>query len=145
MSDITINFPVLNNVHNHSGTVTLRIWYTGCVGTNFIASDAITAVMCGTGQGNWYKDVTVSVVGTTLTIPPTILTSTDNSQTASVLASAQFYVNGAAKDFLWQNWIITATLGASVSFAALWIYNLQISPAYTMSPTYLTAPQVAAL
>lgn len=145
MSDITIIFPTLQNVHNYSGDVKLRFWYTGCVGQNFITSDGITAVMCGTSQGNWYVEADVAVVGSTLNVDATVLTSTDNSNTASVLCSAQFYVNDSPADFFFQDWIITATLGTTLNWSQLWIYNQQATPAYTLSAAYLTAPQVAAL
>lgn len=144
MSAITIPTFNLPNVHNYSGTVKLRIWYTGCVGPQFIASDS-SVVMCGSIGGNWYVEVPISIVGTDLVVPGFTLTSTDDSNTATVLASGVFVVNGARKDDLFGGWIIPSTLGASVTFAALWIWNEQVTPSATLNPAYLTAPQVAAL
>lgn len=147
MSNITINSFVLDNAYGYAAgsTVKLRFWYTGCVGENFIASDNSTVVMCGTATAGFYEEVTCTLASNQITIPPTALISTDDSNTSTVLMSAQFYVNGAPREFLFTDWILTATLGTPINFASLWIYNQQATPSATLDAAYLTAPQVAAL
>lgn len=123
MSNITIGSVSPENVHGYDGAITLRIWFTGCAGSNF--QDSLgNIVHCGNGAVGFYKEVAVSLVGTTLTVPSYVLPSTDDSSNLTTLCHAQFYVDGAARDYLFSNWIITNTLGASVSFDALFDYNL---------------------
>lgn len=144
MADITITSFNIANSNGYTGSVKLRVWYTGCAGTSFI--DSLTnVVMCGTGgTGSFYKEVTVTVAGGTLTIPAFVLPSTDDSNNINVLASARFYVNGAAREMLFQNYIITNTLGASISFAQLVAYQPNQLPS-VMPALYLTAPEISAL
>lgn len=124
MSNITVATFTIPNSHGYSGTVTLRLWFTGCIGTSF--KDSLNnIIMCGVGSNGFYVEPTVTVNGSgTLTIPQLTLPSTDNSSNIAVRAHAQFYVNGAAAAFLFQNWIITSTLGASITYAALYDYNV---------------------
>lgn len=131
------------NAAGYSDPVALRVWYTGCRGQQFIDVDG-GAVACGSAD-NLYIDIPCTLAGTTITIPATELPTTDDSQTSSVLATAQFFVAGAPRDFLFEGWVITSTLGASLTFDRLWTFNLQVTPAYTLNPSYLTSPQVAAL
>ena len=131
------------NANGYSGDVTLRVWYVGCQGNQFIDVDD-EPVPCGDAS-NFYVDIPCTLVSGVITVPTTELPTTDDSETASVLATAQFFTDGAPRDFLFTSWIITATLGASITFPQLWIYNLQVTPAFTLSASYLTAPEVAAL
>jgi hypothetical protein len=140
---VTLGSFLYPNAAGYSGAVSLRLWYSGCHGNQFIDS-ANEPIPCGDAT-NFYLDIPCTLVDDVITVPTTELPTTDDSQTASVLATAQFFVDGAACDFLFTGWIITATLGASVTFPQLWIYNLQVTPAFTLSASYLTAPQVAAL
>ena len=131
------------NANGYSGDVTLRVWYTGCQGNQFIDVDD-EPVPCGDAF-SFYVDIPCTLVSGVITVPTTELPTTDDSETASVLASAQFFTDGSPRDFLFTSWVITATLGASITFPQLWIYNLQVTPAFTLSASYLTAPEVAAL
>lgn len=141
---ITIPSFTLPNIHNFSGAVKLRIFYTGCSGPQFIAADT-TAVMCGSQGGSWFVEVDCTVVGSDLIVAPITLYTTDDSNTSTVEASGLFVVNGARRDFLFQNWVITSTLGGTPTFAMLWLYNQQAVPSASMDSAYLTAPRVAAL
>lgn len=142
MSDITIGALQLANTHNYSavaGAIKLRIWFTGCQGTNF--QDSLgNIVMCGSGANGFFLEVPVTLAGTTLSIPSYILPSTDNSSQLTVVAHAQFYVNGAAKHFLFQNWIVPNALGASISYDQLFDYNLvAITAPNSGTTTFLAA------
>lgn len=142
-TDITMTSFSVPNSNSYTGTIKLRLWYTGCSGPNFLASDN-TIVMCGNGTSNFYKEMTVSLVSGTLVIPTFTMESTDNSSTPTVLSHARFFVNGAAREFLWQNYIITATMGTPITFPQL--YNYQ--PGSIASPlpsTYLTAAEISHL
>lgn len=140
---VTLGSFTYPNANGYSGVVTLRLWYTGCTGQQFIDVDEV-AVPCGS-NASFYMDIPCTLVDDVITVPDSDIFTTDDSQSASVLASAQFFVDGAPRDFLFTDWIITATLGASITFPQLWIFNLLVTPAYTLSASYLTAPQVAAL
>lgn len=123
MSNITIGALTLANSHGYTGSIKLRIWYTGCAGPNF--QDSLNnIVMCGNGSSSFYLEVSVSLAGTTLSIPSYVLPSTDNSSQLTVLAHARFYVNNVPREDLFSNWIITATLGASIAYDQLFDFNI---------------------
>lgn len=148
MSQITIggfNYPYAQNgaFPYVSGTVELRIWFTGGPGTQFLDVDGNT-IPYGSGT-DFFKSVPCTVASNSITIPAFTIPATDNSSNISSVASAQFYVNGSPADFLFSGWIITSTLGTSIAFSALYTYNLAASIPYQLDPLYLQAPDVAAL
>jgi hypothetical protein len=146
MSQITISsFPyTLAAPPYTTGSVTLRVWFVGGPSQQFIHVDG-NIIPFG-NPSSFYKEIPCSVAGNTIiTVPAFTLPATDNSSNPSVVARAQFFVNGTASEYLFSDWIITATLGSSISYNSLFTYNLLASIPYTLDPTYLTAPQVAAL
>ncbi len=142
-SDIAVSSFTISNSHNYSGTIRLRVFYTGCSGTNFLDSLG-NIVMCGTATSNFYKEVTVTVSGGSLIIPSFVIPSTDDSSRPIVTANAKFFINNAVKDFLFTNWVITNTLGASVTYAQLYNYQPNALPS-SLPSSYLTAPEVSGL
>lgn len=144
-TDITVSSFSISNSRGYTGTVKLRIYYTGCAGSNFIDSTG-AVIMCGNvgSSTGFYAEIPVTVAGGTLTIPAHVLPSTDDSSTLSVTATALFFVNNAKRDFLYSNWVITRTLGTTVSFAQLWDFNEDVvlpnPPA-----TFLSAADTSAL
>lgn len=126
-----------------SDAVELRVFYTGSPGSNFIDADG-SVVPYGSAT-NLYLPVTCTVSAGEVNIPSFDLSATDNSSNISAQATAQFFVNGAPSTFLFTGWIITSTLGASISYNSLYTYNLSAQLAYILDTLYLTAPQVAAL
>lgn len=145
MSQITIgSFPyTLAQGSFTTGTVELRIWFTGGPGQQFIDADS-NIVPYGNAT-DFYKRVACTVAANVITVSQFTLPSTDNSSNVSTVAKAQFYVDGSPAEFLFTDWIITATLGNSITFNALYTFNLAASIPFTLNATYLTAPQVAAL
>lgn len=145
MSQITIgSFPyTLAQGPYLTGTVELRLWYIGAPGDQFI--DSLGNAIPFGNAGSFYKSISCTVSSNTITVPAFTLPSTDDSSNISVVTRAQFYVNSSPAEFLWSDWIVTATLGASISFASLFTYNLAASIPYRLDPLYLQAPDVAAL
>lgn len=146
MSNITLSALTLANSNKYpttTGAIKLRIWYTGCAGSSF--QDSLgNIVMLGSGDSNFFIEVPVVLAGTVLSIPSYVLPSTDDSSCLSAKATGQFYVNGAAREVLFSQYIITATLGASISFSQLFNYQPGAISGPT-NPLYLTAPEVSAL
>lgn len=147
-TDITITQNTIANSHGYTGTnIKLRIYYTGCSGSNFIDSTG-AVIMCGNvgASTGFYKELTVTVntLNGTLTIPQHTVASTDDSSSPTVLATGVFFVSNTKRDTLYSNWVITRTLGTTVTFAQLWSYNQAASPS-NPSPTYLSAADTAAL
>lgn len=126
-----------------SDVVELRVWYTGGPGENFL--DADNNVVPYGSATNLYLPVDCTVSGGEINVDPFALSATDNSSNISSVVTAQFFINGAPSTFLFTDWIITNTLGAAISYASLYTYNLAAQLTYALSTLYLTAPQVAAL
>lgn len=148
MSNITIGAFQYGPVQDWpSTTCSLRIYFTGCVGNQFVDSlgNPIACGVVGQQQG-FYLEIPCTITGTNINIPSFTLPSTDDSDTVNVTAIAVFVdANGTQRQHLFDNWIITNTLGANITFAMLRAYNALAVLAYSLNSTYLTAPQVAAL
>lgn len=143
-TDITVGAFQISNNHNYTGTITMRVYYSGCAGSGFLDSNGVF-VACGSATGNFYASVPVTLVGSTLTVSSFTLPSTDDSSQNNVVATARFFTNSTQRDLLFSNYVITNTLGSSISFAQLYTYNQAVTLPNPQSSTYLTAPQVAAL
>ncbi len=126
-----------------SGEVELRLWYTGGPGQQFIDSLGNTVPYGNAGQ--FYDAIPCTFITDHIEVPAFTIPSTDDSSNISSVAHAQFYVNGSPAEFLFTDWIITNTLGATVAYSALYTYNLAASIPYQLDPLYLQAPSVAAL
>lgn len=146
-TDIMVSSFTVANSHGYTGTVRLRVFYTGCLnGQPFLTSDS-QAIMCGSvgAATGFYKEINLTVNGSgTITIPAFVLPSTDDASPPTVRATAIFFVAGARRDNLFTNWVITNTLGASVTYPQLAAYQPNALPSPPPA-TYLTAAQIAAL
>lgn len=146
-TQITTSSFQVPNVHGYPGTTaSVRFFYTGCTGSNFLDSDN-NVIMCGVVGSNvgFYKEVTVTISSGTITIPAFTLPSTDNASKPTVRVTAIFYdKNGVKRDALFTNWVIPSTLGSSISFAQLLTYNQGVVLS-NPSSVYLSQAAVAAL
>lgn len=145
-TDINVSSFSVANSHGYNGNnISLRIYYTGCAGTNFLDSIG-NVVQCGNvgSSTGFYKEITVTNTSGTLNIPAFTIPSTDDSSQPTVLAHGVFFVNNARRDNLFTNWIITNTLGSGVSFAQLYNYQPGAIP-LPLPSTYLTAAEISAL
>lgn len=144
---ITIQSFTIPNSHGYTGTVKLRVWYTGCNGTTFLDSTG-AVVFCGSpgASTGFFVEIPVTVNSSTgtITVPAFGLYSTDDSSQLTPRATAIFFVNNARRDNLFTNWVITATLGTPVTFIQLYNYQPNALPSPPPA-TYLTAPQISAL
>ena len=128
---LTLNAFSVPNMNGFPGTtVELRLWYTGA-SPNFITNDTPPVIVeCGSGgeDNTPYQSIICTYIGTTIFVPQSSLYTTDDSRVPSVVAQARFVdENGELRNFLFNDWVIGASLGPSTTFDRLWEFNNDVN------------------
>ncbi|GEM_PF-6202223 len=138
---ITVTSTTITGVQFQGNTCTVRIYASA----NFFTSDNLQIIGGAVGSQQVYKSVACTIASTTLTIPQfTIDSTTDSIDNRIVKYNAVIYDKyGTLKIYYLQNFAVPTSLGTTVSWAQLRLYN-----AGTKIPsppiTYLNNEQVSA-
>lgn len=128
MSTITINSFTIPHYAINEATVKLRIYPT----SSFVTSDGhLVAGNPSSSLNVFYKEITCSVSGQTITVPSFTIDSTSDSDSPFTAAynAAIFDVGGTIlRTWLFKHWKVPAGLGSSITFAQLKAYQLVAMP-----------------
>jgi hypothetical protein len=138
---VTVSSKALTNWRYGGTTAKLRI----VLNQRIVTSDGEIRMPGSINAGTWYKDVTCTVSGTTLTVPQIqYLDSTVNSDTPTATYTAVFFdsKNVKRETFL-SDFRVPASLGTTLSWTQLITYNQ--GQARPPTPEYYSKDQTNAL
>jgi len=131
--------PGLSWNYGSTQPVTLRIY----VSASFVTSDGVSIVASPVGGAGFYKTITCSVVGTTLTVSSFVIPSTTDATPTTARYTFIFFQGSTKRDVLWSNYQVPVSLGTTISNSQLEIYN-RTAPA-PPRPGFPTTDQVQQL
>lgn len=137
---ITVSSYVVTGWQYGGSTAKLRIY----AGEQFQTSDGNIVMPGSPTRGRWYKEITCSVSGTSLTIPQTVIDSTTDSDIPRVTYTAIFFdSNGVQRDVYMPDFRMPSSYGSTITWAQIRTFNLA-RPA-RLATNYYTADQVNTL
>lgn len=141
-TELTVSSETLQNWRFGGSTAKLRI----VANQQFLTSDSKIIMQGNLNTGVWYKDITCTVSGGTLTIPETSLDSTTDSSVNNATYTAQFFDSTGRTRlavFL-ASFKVPHSLGTTLSWTQILTYNngRAIPP---LPVTYYTADQTDSL
>lgn len=142
MSTLTLASFQLPNNHFTGSTCKLRVYYN----RTFLDSAGTEIIGGGIGSKDFFVQVSCTISSGVITVPAfNLITTDDGLYDQNVLTTAVLYTStNVQKDFVWQNFVVSNTIGPSTTLAVLTGFNQAVQLTIT-SGSYLNEPNTITL